>query len=87
MNATYANAEVRGRLRQWKAKLATDYRRLDRLLTSDALTADAADFCARSSATGRSRAFARIAKRLAPPAPRWRASVCSGGTLSPFGRS
>ena len=65
MSATYADAEVRGRLRQWKAKLAAGYRRLDRLVETRAIDGDLATFCARSSAVGRQRAFAKVAKRVA----------------------
>jgi hypothetical protein len=65
MNAVYADAEVRGRLRQWKTALAVNYRRLDRLFTSGALNTHVVELCSRSSSTGRQRAFAKVAKRIA----------------------
>lgn len=71
MEITYADAEVRGRLRQWKTALAANYRRLDRLFSTSALVADVTELCARSSSTGRQRAFAKVAKRI----------VATGATL------
>lgn len=65
--STYAAAEVRGRLRQWKADLSRSYRIVDHLLAkqSAAVVADLRAFCFRGSSTGRQRAFARISRMLA----------------------
>lgn len=57
---TYADAEVRGRLRQWKIALADRYRIVDRCMAGHALIADIKALCARGSRTGRQRAFTRI---------------------------
>jgi hypothetical protein len=65
--STYADAEVRGRLRQWKADLSRSYRIVDHLLAkqSAAVVADLRAFCFRGSSTGRQRAFSRISRMLA----------------------
>jgi hypothetical protein len=61
--STYADAEVRGRLRQWKADLSRSYRIVDRLLDEQGpLVADLQAFCLRGSLAGRQRAFSRIGR-------------------------
>jgi len=59
------DAATRGRLRQFKAELATRYARLDRLIDTHGMDADMHAFANRSSATGRGRAFERVRRALA----------------------
>jgi hypothetical protein len=60
--ASYGDAEIRGRLRHWKAKLAQQYRVFDRTYRNPtALRPICEDFVKRSAAAGRRRAFAKLA--------------------------
>ena len=62
---TYANAEARGRVRLWKAKLARNYTQFN---TGFAQSHELADDMIRSSRSGRERAFARIKQAFGPGA-------------------
>jgi 5-enolpyruvylshikimate-3-phosphate synthase len=62
---SYIDAEVRGRLRQWKAELNKGYGVVGRLLDGQGALADREAFCLRGSPTGRQRAFSRISRTLA----------------------
>jgi hypothetical protein len=69
--ATYANAEIRGRLRLWKEQLARQYRTFDSAYRDkDGLKARlhpiVADFVNRSSPQGRRRAFVKLARAFGP---------------------
>jgi len=66
---TYANAEVRGQLRQWKKKLAKDYTTVSTAMHAMA-RADAPtplrDMTFRKSEVGRERALAKLHKSFGP---------------------
>lgn len=64
--ATYANAAIRGQMRQWKEKLADDYRTFDRAFCSADLGLITTDFVRRGSEKGRQRAFEKIRKAFGP---------------------
>jgi hypothetical protein len=65
---TYANAEVRGRLRAWKQKLARDYAVFERAYEAPNgdLRDAAVDMVKRDSLVGRQRAFAKIQRAIGP---------------------
>jgi hypothetical protein len=56
--ATFAGAEVRGKMRQWKEKLARQYHAFDRALHDYEALSIVEDMIKRSSDKGRRRAFA-----------------------------
>jgi hypothetical protein len=58
--ATYAGAETRGLLRQWKIDLADKYKIINRTFGNRVFGRDVEDLCMRGSDKGRRRAFARI---------------------------
>ena len=60
------DAETRGKLRLWKAGLATRYAYLDRLVSNNTLDDDASAIALRGSITGRQRAFDRIRRAILP---------------------
>jgi hypothetical protein len=64
--ATYADAEIRGRLRQWKEGLVRNYRRYDRARKDPETEELIGQFVRRSSRLGRHRAFDRLARRFGP---------------------
>lgn len=64
----YPDATIRGRLRQWKAELASSYAAFDRAFTAPEFEQAAGEFAARKSITGRERAFARLHRLLTPTA-------------------
>lgn len=66
--ATYANAAIRGQMRQWKGELADDYCTFDRACRSAGLKSAAIDFAQRNSEKGRRRAFEKIRKAFGPGA-------------------
>jgi hypothetical protein len=66
--ATYANAEVRGKLRAWKHLLAQQYRTFERAYTAGCWRPLIDNFVKRSSVTGRRRAFDKL-RKLFGPAP------------------
>jgi hypothetical protein len=66
---TYANAEVRGQLRQWKKKLAKDYTTFStamHAMACDAAPTPLGDMMFRKSKVGRERALAKLHKSFGP---------------------
>jgi hypothetical protein len=64
--AAYSNAAVRGQLRQWKEKLAQQYRQFDRAYCDDRTRSFGQDFVKRSSREGRRRALRKLARAFGP---------------------
>jgi len=64
--AAYSNAAVRGQLRQWKEKLAQQYRQFDRAYSDGRTQSFVQDFVKRSSREGRRRAVGRLARAFGP---------------------
>lgn len=65
--AVYANAEVRGKLREWKRDLARQYRIFERAYANEGrLRSVVDDFVRRTSIAGRRRAFDKLRKMIGP---------------------
>jgi hypothetical protein len=64
--AAYSNAAVRGQLRQWKEKLAQQYRQFDRAYCDARTHSFVQDFVKRSSREGRRRALRKLARAFGP---------------------
>jgi hypothetical protein len=65
--SSYSDADVRGRLRQWKMELHERYEVINRALNERALVTDVEGFCqSRSPTIKRQRAFDGISRLLAP---------------------
>jgi hypothetical protein len=64
--ATYGDAEVRGKLRQWKQKLSDEYQIYSHAYVNLGIADAFNDFAKRGSEKGRRRAFEKISKAFGP---------------------
>lgn len=65
---SYPDAEIRGRLRQWKTGLLTQHQRFERACKDRETLQIAGQFALRSTRIGRQRAFSKLVRRLGPGA-------------------
>jgi hypothetical protein len=86
VNAVYTDAEVRGRLRQWRTRLAAGYRKLDRLLTTHASATSPRSVPVAPPSDGNGPS-PRWPNSSLGPAPPWRVSAWTVAHLVPSDRS